>query len=598
MSGGSARGPKRRQRARTRRLSPLVAALLACGAPALASAAVVVDLLPDLITRENDLYDNDVVIDIIELGRTHLRLSNGTANVGSGQLYLYGVEPAHPDGTQDVRQRVWRSDGSTYDLPAGRFVFHPLHDHIHVEDWSIYRLREALPGGGVGAIVASGQKTSFCILDVAVFDSSLPGWSRFPEFDSCGGSSQGLSIGWIDIYTKDLPGQHIDVTGLPDGIYWLESEVDPQNHILEANEANNVARVQIVLGDVGPTTPDAYEPNATTAAVAQRPPGGPNSPNLGPCGPVRTVAPLSIHQSGDDDYFRFYLNHTGSASDFVRITFDHSLGNLDLRLLNAAGVQVRSSNGQGNVEQISLSAMAEGWYYPRVVGAQGAVNAYYSLTVDPAQNASPQVVVTSPPAGDVRVEHGLENYIVNWAATDPESDPTWVTVIVNSQPLFDGNEFLLPTSLHLDGALGFAVLNTAELELGTYWVYCRVTDGGTVTGSWSAGTVTLVEETIDADSVPDRPADALRLLPASPSPFNARTTLVLHLAEPAVLDWAIYDARGRRVRTVVEGWTPAGRLVAGWDGTDDTGWPVASGVYLQRAIAAGTARQSKLTLAK
>src|SRR5262245_54777735 len=198
-----------------------------------------VDLLPDIIIRANDLYDHDVVTNI-EPGHVHLRLSNGTPNIGDGKLYLFGVLPGYPDGTQDVMQRVYRSDGSYYDRPAGRFIYHSEHNHIHLEDWCIYRLREVLPGDGVGNIVAEGAKTSFCVLDLQVYDNTLPNFDPDGEFHSCGSTIQGLSVGWVDVYSKTLPGQNIDITGLPDGEYWLESEVDPDNHILEKNEANNI----------------------------------------------------------------------------------------------------------------------------------------------------------------------------------------------------------------------------------------------------------------------------------------------------------------------------------------------------------------------
>src|SRR6185436_1880253 len=41
--------------------------------------------------------------------------------------------------------------------------------------------------------------------------------------------------------------QWIDVTDVPDGRYWLEVAVDPENHLLESDETNNVVRVPIEL---------------------------------------------------------------------------------------------------------------------------------------------------------------------------------------------------------------------------------------------------------------------------------------------------------------------------------------------------------------
>lgn len=453
-----------------------------------------VDLLPDMIVRESDLYDNDIVTDI-EPGRVHLRLANGTANIGDGKLYVWGVTPDNGDGTQDVMQRIFRDDSTWWDRMAGRFVFHQGHSHVHFENWAAYRIREVLDSNGVGPILAESAKISFCLLDLAVYDSSLPNFDPDGEFHSCGSTVQGISVGWIDIYGKYLPGQNIDITDIPDGTYWLESEVDPKKLVMEKDENNNITRILVTIGAPAEINPDAYEPNDDPAETDGRPAGGPNSPNLGPCNPVRVVDSLTIHESNNEDYFKFYSNHVGSSSDFVRIEFIHGLGDLDLRLLNSAQVQVGASNGVGNQEEISLAGRPEGWYYIRVFGYNGATNPYYMLTVDPPSNNPPEVTTVEPSAGDTAIILGIETFTVTWTYTDPESDQCWVSVWLNELPEFDGQEYLDELSLHTDAALGFYVINTAYLEEDyTYWIYCQITDGGTTTGDWSEGTFTIVEQ--------------------------------------------------------------------------------------------------------
>ena len=109
--------------------------------------------------------------------------------------------------------------------------------------------------------MAAGQKTSFCILDLGVYDRSLPDYVSGGFFRTCSSTTQGLSVGWIDVYSKSLPGQNIDITDVPDGHYWLESEVDPNNNVLESNEDNNIARIRITIGNPSDINPDTYEPN-------------------------------------------------------------------------------------------------------------------------------------------------------------------------------------------------------------------------------------------------------------------------------------------------------------------------------------------------
>ena len=233
-----------------------IAGLVVLNGTVLATAQTPVDLLPDIITNPAPLMDTDIVSDV-EPGRIHLLLSNATPNIGDGPLEVYGVEPKdHDDGaeTQPVMQRIYRSDGSFYDREAGLFEHHPTHHHTHLQDWSRYRIREILPNDGVGDVVAEGDKTSFCLLDSRAYDKNLPGAPASPVFRHCDDGTQGISVGYEDLYDKSLPEQWIDITDVPDGEYWLESEADAGNVILEKDETNNVARVKVVIdkGDAGP----------------------------------------------------------------------------------------------------------------------------------------------------------------------------------------------------------------------------------------------------------------------------------------------------------------------------------------------------------
>ena len=73
------------------------------------------------------------------------------------------------------------------------------------------------------------------------------------------------------------------------------------------------------------------------------------------------------------------------------------------------------------------------------------------------------------------------------------------------------------------------------------------------------------------------PGGPAPVLTASPNPFNPRTTFQLTGTPGEELAIQLFDARGRRVRTLVG----HGALV--WDGCDGRGRPVAAGVYLARA---------------
>lgn len=457
--------------------------------PATDSFGQAADLLPDLIVRTNDLYDHEfLTVD----SRRYLRLSNGTANVGDGRLYLYGNRSEATDSLIPIRQRITRSDGSIREHLAGYFEYHPNHDHIHVNDWALYRIREVLPGDGVGPVVAEGPKTSYCVFDDDVHDSSLPNFSESGEFFQCFSNVQGLSVGWVDVYTKDLPGQQIDITDIPDGVYWLESVVDPLNTILETNDSNNLARIKLLIGNPTSLPPDRFEPNDSASVVNIRPVGGPNSPLLGPCNPSLTITGLSIDTGTDVDLFKFFLTAGGLNTNRVELHYDRLQGDLDLQLLDSNLTVLATSDDNDSDERINFTHLPAGWYYAKVFSYLDDLSPEYSLSIYPPANQPATITLTSATASDT-VLHGLETYRVTWGYFDPENLPCWVTVYANTQPTFNGQEIRFPTSLFTDAALGFFQINSAYLDFATYWIYCEITDGGSRSGAWSKGTVTFVQ---------------------------------------------------------------------------------------------------------
>jgi hypothetical protein len=89
---------------------------------------------------------------------------------------------------------------------------------------------------------------------------------------------------------------------------------------------------------------------------------------------------------------------------------------------------------------------------------------------------------------------------------------------------------------------------------------------------------------------PRRGAGAATLRVAvAPNPSNPGATISFWLpwSVPTALV-TLVDPRGRRVRTLFEGPAAAGRKDLVWDGRDDTGRPLASGVYLVHASAAAS----------
>jgi hypothetical protein len=85
---------------------------------------------------------------------------------------------------------------------------------------------------------------------------------------------------------------------------------------------------------------------------------------------------------------------------------------------------------------------------------------------------------------------------------------------------------------------------------------------------------------------------------ARPNPFNPATTISFDLARPEHVCLMISDVRGARVRTLVDENRPAGSQAVRWDGRDDGGASVASGLYFMRMQAGSYTDVRKLVLLK
>jgi hypothetical protein len=83
-----------------------------------------------------------------------------------------------------------------------------------------------------------------------------------------------------------------------------------------------------------------------------------------------------------------------------------------------------------------------------------------------------------------------------------------------------------------------------------------------------------------------------------PNPFNSSTIWRYTLNSATVATLNIYAANGQRVRTIREGRREAGQYSVSWDGTDDDGHSLATGVYIARLAAGDAMVTRKLTLVR
>jgi hypothetical protein len=89
---------------------------------------------------------------------------------------------------------------------APYFVFAPCHGHYHIRDFSVYELLNT-----DRTVVVAGHKQGFCFEDSFKYDAG--------KSNGYNCAFQGITSGWGDWYYKQLTGQWIDITGVPEGDY-------------------------------------------------------------------------------------------------------------------------------------------------------------------------------------------------------------------------------------------------------------------------------------------------------------------------------------------------------------------------------------------
>ncbi|MCZ6852472.1 MAG: T9SS type A sorting domain-containing protein [Gammaproteobacteria bacterium] len=90
----------------------------------------------------------------------------------------------------------------------------------------------------------------------------------------------------------------------------------------------------------------------------------------------------------------------------------------------------------------------------------------------------------------------------------------------------------------------------------------------------------------------------LALRPPYPNPFNPETSIVYQLPEGGIVSVKVYDVRGRLVKTLVDTRLSAGEHRTTWNGQDNDGRQVATGIYLIKFWSGGQTRSTRVLLLK
>lgn len=184
--------------------------------------------------------------------------------------------------------------------------------------------------------------------------------------------------------------------------------------------------------------------------------------------------------------------------------------------------------------------------------------------------ANPEINLDTLPQ-NLRVIAG-EQYDFHWTSQDqnpgPSEDDFTAVILVDQQPIETITWFPDIEEFTWNWV-------SPEVQSATCQVEVTVKD---LLGNTTVATsdfFTVLYSTTGVEVLPT----AVNFQSPYPNPFNPSCEMAFSLPAAENVELGVFDARGRKVRSLIHGTMPAGTTSIRWDGTDHSGRPQSGGVY-------------------
>jgi hypothetical protein len=234
-------------------------------------------------------------------------------------------------------------------------------------------------------------------------------------------------------------------------------------------------------------------------------------------------------------------------------------------------------------------------FYPSL----GGDNACYSIAVDPLH---PDTLYAGMEGMIIKTIDGGRNWIITALRDTPYYflgvvvDPTNSDHVIaggssnTNEPAlyetYDGGDSW--TEVGLNGLVSGISSMIADSSGGEFVVYIGTSGDGVY--RYNTPLTSVGEKVVE--NIPKR----FGLYQNHPNPFNAETMIEYSLPSAMDVRLDIYDLLGQEVCTLVNGQRHAGRNQVRWDGKNESGQKVVSGIYIYRLVAGRFAESRKLLL--
>jgi hypothetical protein len=280
----------------------------------------------------------------------------------------------------------------------------------------------------------------------------------------------------------------------------------------------------------------------------------------------------------------------------IQVTSDHAGGAIftwqeGLGTPTSWDIYAQRVDGTGTLlwpdTAVSVCRAHEGQYYPQPTsdGENGAIITWRDMRQDTIGSvyamrvrADGQIVATLLQSWAAQVEG--TNILIEWTLSDIDDDAQFFVLRARAQS--SSFEELASAVIQRDGLL-FTCIDSG-CEPGIMYFY-------RIDVETADGRRTLFET--EAITIPP---PALALHQNYPNPFNPSTTIRYTLPERTLVTIEVFDIAGRKIACLVSEEQPAGPHSIEWDGRNERGAEVSSGVYLYRLTAGKKTIQRKMVL--
>ena len=318
-----------------------------------------------------------------------------------------------------------------------------------------------------------------------------------------------------------------------------------------------------------------------------------------PLGPVYAITPtvVTIDQllaSGETYESRFIsvkgiAKKAGSVNwpnpgSSANMTVWDGASSITMRVINYTEVDDSAEvtypvNFQGVAQQFDNSA-------PYSTGYQISPRFYSDFTQGVSTTPNQKFALVSPAKGSTIVLTDSAQIVTfNWMrSVDLDGDSlNYVWSPISKTPVPSGAD----TTINRTAAQLLTYFTTSDTIIVRWRVGAReMKTGGVTVYSLDTNSVTLVRDRalLDVDGYEAIPME-FALDQNYPNPFNPTTTIRVALPSAAFVTLKVYNMLGQEVATLVEGESNAGYVTTVWNGRDEYGISVASGVYIYRVVA-------------